>query len=94
MKLLYLYSKNVISYLEFINVASPFLMSLDKNLCLLIKESIEGRTLTRKNRNPFNLKIQIDHYKDNTSKPLNISYKRINGGELIKKSKIHELINK
>ena len=56
LKIFFLYSKNIISYCEFVDLCEPILIKLDKNVCCFLQNAIENREKSLVSKNPFNLK--------------------------------------
>lgn len=91
MKNLFLYMKNIISYFEFVKLSEKLLIKVEKEVCMALKEMVEGRERSRTANNVFNIKLQLQELE---SKNENRSYKRIITVELNSGANENAFINK
>jgi histone deacetylase complex regulatory component SIN3 len=91
MKNLYLYLKNVISYFEFVKLSEKLLIKVEKEVCMALKDIVEGRERSRTANNVFNIKLQLQELENKNE---NRSYKRIITVELNSDANENPLINK
>ena len=91
MKNLFLYMKNVISYFEFVKLSEKLLIKVEKEVCMALKDMVEGRERSRTANNAFNIKLQLQELENKNE---NRSYKRIITVELNSGANEHALINK